>query len=87
MKRARQNETRRVRNRNVKSSMRTAVKVVRSAIDEGDSTRAREALPLAVKLIQRAGSKGVLKPNTVSRRVGRLTRAVEQMGAKTEKAA
>ena len=52
-----------------------------AAIDNGDAASAQEALPLAVKLLQRAASKGVLHGKTASRRVGRLVRAVNQISA------
>lgn len=87
MKRARQNETRRVRNRKVKSSMRTAVKRVRTAIEEGDAQAAAEHLPAAVRLIQRAASKGVLHPNNAQRSVSRLVRAVQKLGDEKSNAA
>lgn len=85
MKRARQNEKRRIRNRKVKSSMRTAVKRVRAAIEQGDAGTAAEHLPGAVRLIQRAASKGVLHANTAQRSVSRLVRAVQALSAGDDK--
>ena len=80
MKRVRQNEKRRIRNRKVKSSMRTAVKRLRTVIAEGDAQAAAQHLPAAVRLVQRAASKGVIHPNTAQRTVSRLVRAVNGMG-------
>lgn len=87
MKRARQNEKRRARNRHVKSTMRSQVKKVRAAIEAGDAVAARAALPSAVRLVQRAASKGVIHANTAQRTVSRLTIAVQKLGAEGEAAA
>lgn len=77
MKRARQNEKRRLRNRHVKSTMRTHVKRVRAAVEAGDLEAAKAALPGAVRLVQRAASKGVIHANTARRTVSRLVIAVQ----------
>lgn len=87
MKRARQNITRRTRNRHVKSTMRSHVKRVRTAVEVGDTAAAREALPGAVRYVQRAASKGVIHSNTAHRLVSRLTLAVQKMGGEAEAAA
>jgi len=62
-----------------KSAMRTAIKKVRKAIEAKDSEGAKEALGVAVPLIDRAGGRGVIKRNTASRLVSRLTQAVEKV--------
>lgn len=80
MKRVRQTEKRRIRNRKVKSSMRSAVKRLRSLIEAGDAPAASQQLPVAVRLVQRAASKGVLHAKTAQRTVSRLVRAVNGMG-------
>ncbi|MEZ4435800.1 MAG: 30S ribosomal protein S20 [bacterium] len=87
MKRARQNTKRRTRNRHVKSTMRTYVKRLRSAIEAGDAAAANEALPSAVRFVQRAASKGVIHSNTAHRMVSRMTLAVQKMGGEAEAAA
>ena len=58
-KRMRQNETRRVRNRLIATTTRTAVKKVRTALESGDVDAAKALLPSAVRSLQRAANKGV----------------------------
>ena len=58
------------------SSMRTHIKRVRNALDGRDNDAAKAGLPVAVKAIDRAASKGVIHRNTASRYISRLTRAV-----------
>jgi small subunit ribosomal protein S20 len=70
------------RNRSDKSAMRTAIKRLRAAIEAKDSKKARTLLPPAVKLVDRLGRKGVIKPRAASRTVSRLTVAVSGLGAK-----
>lgn len=71
-KRERQNEKRRMRNREAKSAVRTAVKRFQLATQEQDKDLAKEKFDLAIKLIDTAGSKGVFHANTVSRKKSRL---------------
>jgi small subunit ribosomal protein S20 len=66
------------RNRSQRSELRTAVKKLRSAIASKDPAKAKQALLPAVRLLDRAG-RGLLKNNTTSRTIGRLTRAVNSM--------
>ena len=76
LKRARQNEKRRVRNLHVETTVKSIVKKVRSAVEEKDVEGAQKALAKAIPLIQRAESKGVFHKNTSSRKISHLTRAV-----------
>ena len=79
-KRVRQNEKRRLRNRKVVSNVRTQIKNVRLAVQENDSEAAKAALPKAVRALSRAADKGVIHRNNASRRIGRLTKAVNGLG-------
>ena len=79
MKRVRQNEKRRLRNRHIMSTTRTYIKAVRAAIDSGNAEAAREALPKAVNAINAAVSKGVIHRNQASRKISRLTLAVNAL--------
>ncbi len=72
IKRIRQNEKARLRNRLVMASMRTAVKKARAAIDTS-AENAAELLKAATSRIDRAVSKGALKRTTASRYIARLT--------------
>ena len=76
VKRAKQNEKRRVRNRHVISTCRTLVKKVRAALDASDTGAADAALLAATRAIGAAASKGILHKNNASRRIGLLASAV-----------
>jgi len=80
-KRHRQSLKRRIRNRHIRSTVKTAVKEVREVVAEGDTSKAGEALSKAVSTIARAGSKGVLHKKTVARKVARLSKAVRKSSA------
>ena len=75
-KRVRQTAKRRLRNRHILSTMRTYIKRVRVAIEEGNADEAQAKLKEAVSALARASSKGVIHRNHASRKIGRLTRAV-----------
>ncbi len=79
LKRLRQSEKRRLRNKAVKSAIKTAIKKVRVAIEEGKPEEARALLGTAVRLLDRAVTKGVLHRNNASRRISRLTVAVNSI--------
>ena len=78
-KKNRQRVRRQSRNITHKTAMRTAVKRVRAAIEENSRDDANAALVRAVKLIDRAATKGVIKRRTASRSVSRLTTAVNAL--------
>ena len=78
-KRVRQNKKRRLRNRQVASNARTYIKKVRSALESNDAAAAQEALPSAVNALNRAASKGVIPKKQASRKISRLTLAVNKV--------
>ncbi len=67
------------RNKAIKSGVKTAVKKVYAAIDANDKEAAVKALTEATTTIDKATSKGVYHKNTSSRKVSRLTKAVNKM--------
>lgn len=69
------------RNQARKSAMRTAIKKVRSAIGSKNAAGAKDALGEAVRLMDRASSRGTIKPRTASRSVSRLVVAVNALKA------
>jgi small subunit ribosomal protein S20 len=79
IKRVRQNEKRRIRNRHIMSTTRTFLKRVRAAIENGDAGAAQEALPSAVNALNRAVTKGIMHRNQASRKISRLTVAVNKL--------
>jgi len=76
VKRIRQNEVRRQRNRSYRTRMRTAVKKLRAAVTEGDAAKARELLDPTLVLIDKTAGKGIIHGNTAARYKSRLSRAV-----------
>lgn len=81
VKRHKQSLKRRARNRHVRSTVKSIVKVVREDIEEGGGKGA-ELLRKAASVIARAGSKGVLHRKTASRKISRLAKAVHKSAAK-----
>ena len=78
IKRHKQSLKRRARNRHVRSSVKSAIKDVRSALETGSGEEAGKVLSKAASVIARAGSKGVLHKKNVARKVARLSRAVQK---------
>lgn len=72
IKRIRQNEKRRTRNRVYRGRARTFVTQARLAIESGDVDEARSATMQAARALDKAAQKGVLHNNNASRRKGRL---------------
>lgn len=81
-KRLRQSIDRRSRNRTVRSTLRTQIKKVRTAIAGGDVAAAETEFRLAVKKLDQTAAKKVLHANTASRLKSRLSKAVKAMKAK-----
>jgi small subunit ribosomal protein S20 len=79
IKRARQNEKRRLRNLQIRSTVKSSVKKVRVAIEGKDVEGAKKALLTAIPLIQKARSKGVFHENASARKISRLTREVNAL--------
>ncbi len=67
------------RNKAIKSAVKTSIKKVNSAIEAGDKEAAKAALLDATSTIDKATSKGVYHKNTSSRKVSRLSVAVNKM--------
>lgn len=67
------------RNKAIKSGVKTATKKVLSAIEAGDKAAAQTALVEATATIDKATTKGVYHKNTSSRKVSRLSKAVNGM--------
>ncbi len=74
IKRIRQNEKRRLRNRMVKSKTRTYIKKAIKVIESKDLEAAKAAALTAIKALDKAAEKGVLHKNNAARRKSRLMR-------------
>ena len=79
IKRIRTNEAARVRNKSVKSALKTAVRRVRSAVDAGDKTTAQVELVAASRSLDKAASKGVIHPNQAANRKSALASRVNAL--------
>jgi small subunit ribosomal protein S20 len=78
IKRNRQNEKARVRNKAVKSSLRTAVRQFREAAEAGDQEKTAAALRSATTKLDKAASKGVIhKKQAANRKSAIAKRAAE----------
>ncbi len=76
-KRVLTNEKSRQRNRAVKSSLKTAVKKVHTAIAAGDMDAANAALAEASRQLDKAASKGVIHKNQAANRKAGLAKAIQ----------
>lgn len=77
-KRYRQSVKRQARNRIIRSHARTAAKNALESIAGSDLAAAQAALREAAKVLQKAASKGTIKRNTASRKIGRLARRLHR---------
>lgn len=69
-------QTKTARNKAIRSRVKTMTKKVEAAIAAGDKAAAQASLLAAISEIDRAASKGVFHKNNASRKVARLTKAV-----------
>jgi len=76
IKRNKQNEKRRLRNRIFRGRARTFVRHARQTIHEGDMESARQATLEAIRALDKAAEKGVLHKNNAARRKSRLMRSL-----------
>ena len=81
LKRHRQSEKRRLRNRAVKTRLRHLVRQVRSALSTRDAEAATKSFDTAARALDKAVTKGVLHRNSAARRISRLARALSQLRA------
>ncbi|SIS07895.1 30S ribosomal protein S20 [Williamsia sterculiae] len=79
MKRIRTNEEARRRNHSVKSSLRTAVRHFREAVDAGEKTKAGELLVSTSRQLDKAASKGVIHRNQAANRKSAMASALNKL--------
>lgn len=72
IKRNKQNEKHRLRNRFYRGKARSFIKKARTAIDGGDKELAQERLNEAIKALDKAAVKGIIHKNNAARRKSRL---------------
>ncbi|KEF05996.1 MULTISPECIES: 30S ribosomal protein S20 [Streptomyces] len=76
MKRIKTNEKARQRNKAVKSSLRTAIRRTREAVEAGDLQKAATAQAEAAKKLDKAVSKGVIHKNAAANKKSALAKKV-----------
>ena len=81
IKRIRQNEKRRLRNRIFRGEARTFVKEARQAIQSEDLDEARAATLKAVSALDKAAVKGIIHRNNAARRKSRLMQQMAELEA------
>lgn len=81
LKRARQNEVSRLRNKATKTRVKSIVKDVRSTVQKSSGGDAKKKLTAAQALIDKASKKGVIHKKTAARKISRLARLVNSAEA------
>ena len=81
VKELRQSLKRRLRNRQSRSRMRTAVKRLARAVSAGDAETARTLLPGTLAIVDRTARVRAIHDNVAARTKSRLTRAVNRLRA------
>jgi small subunit ribosomal protein S20 len=84
IKRNKQNEKRRLRNRGYRGSARVAVRDARSVIEAGDVEESRTAVLEAISALDKAAVKGVIHKNNAARRKGRLMKRLASLDTNLE---
>ncbi len=79
IKRNKQNEKRRIRNRTFLGRARTYLKKARVEIEQKNVDEARQATLVAISELDRAAAKGVIHKNNAARRKSRLMKHLHQL--------
>jgi small subunit ribosomal protein S20 len=84
IKRNRQNEKRRLRNRTYRGAARTAVKDARTALES--KTDLQTFVMFAISMLDKAAKKGAVHPRNAARRKGRLMKQLAALGVQPQAA-
>ena len=79
IKRNKQNQKRRMRNRVYRGTARTYVRKAEAAIRVGDAQASQEEVLKAIRALDKAASKGVIHKNNAARRKSRLVKKLNSM--------
>jgi small subunit ribosomal protein S20 len=82
-KRLRQNIKANKVNQSRKSAMKTHIKKVLKAVEEGDQEEAKKELPLAMKKIDKCVKNNVIHKNQGSRKISNLSKKVDRLTRKS----
>ena len=81
IKRNRQNEKRRLRNKSVKSSLKTAIRKFHESVAGGNTDNATELLRYASRKLDKAVSKGVIHKNQAANRKSAIAKRLESLAS------
>jgi small subunit ribosomal protein S20 len=79
IKRNRQNETRRRRNRAYRRTLKTHLKQFRTAVESGDRARAEDRYQHAARQLDKAAAKGVIHRNYAANRKSRMAKTLQSL--------
>ena len=79
LKRVRQNEMRRLRNKSVKTKIKNVTKDLRLSVSETSKEETLKKFDMAKSSIDRAAQKGVIHKKTASRKISRLSKLVNSI--------
>ncbi len=74
IKRMRQSERRRIRNKSARSEIKTYINRFRKALEAGDKALAESELKLAIKKLDKAAEKGIIHKNSAANKKSKLMR-------------
>lgn len=72
-------EKKTLQNNMIKSAYKTAIKTFEAAVEAGDKAKAEETFKVAVKKVDQACTKGVIKANTASRKKSNLAKKLNTL--------
>ena len=81
IKRARQNELQRLRNKGDRTKVKSIVKDLRSSVGEASSEETKVKLNAAQSVIDKASKKGVIHKRTAARKISRLSKLANSASA------
>ncbi len=81
LKRHRQSEKRRLRNKGLKTQLRHVVRSTRASVEQKDAKAAADGLLAATRALAKAATKGVIHRNAAARKIARLSRAVHALSS------
>jgi small subunit ribosomal protein S20 len=81
IKRVKTNEKRRLRNKSVKSSLRTAIRRFREAVEAGDKDQIVQRQRSASRALDKAASKGVIHANQAANKKAAMAHQVNSISA------
>jgi small subunit ribosomal protein S20 len=81
IKRIKTNEKARLRNKAVKSSLKTAIRKYRTALESGDAAQAAELARNASRALDKAASKGVIHANQAANRKSSIMKTAAELSS------